>query len=259
MRIFAEWADMYPLVSRLPPHLLSLRPPVTAAVAAAAVAECTRPRRPALSSPQQRARDHMSRDLIPHRLLRRHGSTWPGDDHANCRGMGRHVSPRFPITPTYICFLLDLCCSCCCYCCCRGVHTATPPDLKSPFRHVRRGCPRLYSHRGASAAAVLLSFRRVTTLPSYSHFFTIGEFRRRWYSPPCSTSGLRCASRSRLVFIISTSSSRARLCSNILALEAASEPTFFLQSVRKPHATCPTPRQYMDRWFGCLDYWPPAR
>ena len=100
MRIFAEWADMYPLVSRLPPHLLSLRPPVTAAVAAAAVAECTRPRRPALSSPQQRARDHMSRDLIPHRLLRRHGSTWPGDDHATFRAMGRHVSPRFPISPT---------------------------------------------------------------------------------------------------------------------------------------------------------------
>ena len=60
--------------------------------------------------------------------------------------------------------------------------------LKIPIRYERRGCPRLYSHRGASAAAVLLSFRRDTTLPACSHTFTIGKFRRWWYSsPPCNT------------------------------------------------------------------------
>ena len=51
--------------------------------------------------------------------------------------------------------------------------------LKTPRHYARRGCPRLYSHRGALAAAVLPSFRWDTTLPACSHaFFTIGKFRR---------------------------------------------------------------------------------
>ena len=45
MRLFAEWADMFPLVSRFPPHLFSPRLAAVAVAAAAAVAECTRPRR----------------------------------------------------------------------------------------------------------------------------------------------------------------------------------------------------------------------
>ena len=62
--------------------------------------------------------------------------------------------------------------------------------LKSPSRYARRGCLRLYSHRGASAADTPPSFRRDTTLPACSCAFIIGEFRRWWYSsPPCSTSG----------------------------------------------------------------------
>ena len=84
------------------------------------------------------------------------------------------------------------CCSCCgrC-CCCRGVHTATPCDLKSPIRYARRGCPRLNSHRGASAAAVLASLRRDTALPACNYAFT-GKFRRWWYSSPlCCTGGGR--------------------------------------------------------------------
>ena len=142
--------------------------------------------------------------------------------------------PSFPITPTSAFSSTYCSCCCCCRCCCRGVHTATPCDLKSPFRYARRGCLRLYSHRGASAAAVLPSFRRDTTLPACSYaFFTIEKFRRWWYSgPPCSTFGgwrlsppdPTCAPRSMLVFV-STSSSRARPCSDILAHKAAPEPT----------------------------------
>ena len=65
-----------------------------------------------------------------------------------------------------------------------------PCDLKFPIRYARRGCSRLNTHRGASAAAVLASLRRDTTLPACSYAFTIGKFRRWWYSsPPCSTFG----------------------------------------------------------------------
>ena len=99
------------------------------------------------------------------------------------------ISPRFPISPHLLFFYSTSCCSCCC-CCCRGVHPATRRDFKSPFRYARWGWPRIYSHRGASAAAVLPSFRMDTTLPACSHAFTMGEFRRWWYSsPPYSTSG----------------------------------------------------------------------
>ena len=82
-----------------------------------------------------------------------------------------------------------------------------PCDLKSPIRYARRGCPRFYSHRGASAAAVLVSLRRDTTLSACSYAFIIGQFRRWWYSsPPCSTfggrrllpNGLPCAPRSNV-------------------------------------------------------------
>ena len=70
------------------------------------------------------------------------------------------------------------------------MRTATPCELKSPIRYARRGCPRMNSHRGASAAAVLPSLRRDTTLPACSYAFTIRKFRRWWYSsPPSSTSG----------------------------------------------------------------------
>ena len=70
------------------------------------------------------------------------------------------------------------------------MHTATPCDLKSSIRYARRGCPPLYSHRGALAAAVLPSHRRDTTLPACSYAFTIGKFRRWWCSsPPCSAFG----------------------------------------------------------------------
>ena len=72
------------------------------------------------------------------------------------------------------------------------MHTVTPCDLKSPVRYARQGCPRLNSHRGASAAAVLASLRRYTTLPACSYAFTIGKFRRWWYSSsPCCTGGGR--------------------------------------------------------------------
>ena len=132
---------------------------------------------------------YMPHDLIPHRPLRRHGSTCPVDDHATSRGMGGRASPRFPISPTSA--FSSTCCSCCwCRCCCRGVHTATPCDLKSPFRYARRGCPRVYLHHGASAAGILPSFHRDTAVPACSYSFTIGQFRRWWYSShPCSTSG----------------------------------------------------------------------
>ena len=65
--------------------------------------------------------------------------------------------------------------------------------------------------------------------------------------------------RARMLAFISTNSSRARPCSNILAHEAAPEPTFrVLYSVRKPRATCSTPGQSTYRWFSCLDYWSPT-
>ena len=51
-------------------------------------------------------------------------------------------------------------------------------------------CIRDSSNRWASAAAVPVSLRRDTTLPACSYVFTIGKFRRWWYSgPPCSTFG----------------------------------------------------------------------
>ena len=126
-------------------------------------------------------RDFASPNNPPGRV---HTAWWP------C-GFSRNVQTCFVVTfpdfPTSA--FSSACCSwCCCRCCCRGVHTATPCDLKSPFRYARQVCPRLLSHRGASAAAVLLSFRRDTTLPACSYAFTIGKFRRWWHSsPPCST------------------------------------------------------------------------
>ena len=120
----------------------------------------------------------------------------------------------------------------------------------------------MYPHRGVSAAPVLPSLRRDTALPARSFAFTIGRFRRWWYSSlPCSTfGGWRSfptgllVPRARMLVFISTSSSRARPCSNILTHEAAPEPTLrVLQSVRKPHATYPTPRQPTYRWLHVLN------
>lgn len=48
IRVYATWADMPPLVSRWPPHLLSPKPPAAAAVAVAAVEVSTRPHRATL-------------------------------------------------------------------------------------------------------------------------------------------------------------------------------------------------------------------
>ena len=50
----------------------------------------------------------MPRNLIAHRPLSYHGSTWPGGDHATFRGMGRHYFSSFPDFPTSAFFLLDL-------------------------------------------------------------------------------------------------------------------------------------------------------
>ena len=41
------------------------------------------------------------------------------------------------------------------------MHTATPRDLQSPIRYARRGCPRLKSHRGASAPCCTGGGRRL--------------------------------------------------------------------------------------------------
>ena len=142
----------------------------------------------------------------------------------------------FPITPTSaFSSTCSCCCCCCCRCCCRGVHTVTPCDLKSPFRSARRGCSRLYSHRGTSAAAVLPSFRRDTTLTACSYAFTIEEFRQWWYSsPPCSTSGgwrliptglLLCLALDASFLLNQLIEGKAL---SIRAHEAAPEPTFFL-------------------------------
>ena len=115
-------AETYQVQQTIYSHLtFSLPPPAAAAAAAAAIVKCARPRRascchagaipccstaaaqhpisslpppPTLSSPQESARDHMPRDLVPHRPLKRHGSTWPGDDQATFRGMSRHVYER---------------------------------------------------------------------------------------------------------------------------------------------------------------------
>ena len=100
---------------------------------------------------------------------------------ATYREMCRHVH--------HICFLLDLLQLLLKLLMRSRSHTATPCDLKSPIRYARRGCPRLNSNRGASAAAVLVSLRRDTTLPACSYAFTIGKFRRCFSSPPCSTFG----------------------------------------------------------------------
>ena len=75
--------------------------------------------------------------------------------------------------------------------------------------------------------------RRDTTLPACSYAFTIGTFRRWWYSsPPCCTAmdAHRTLLVPRLGLCWSSSqpanSSRARPCSNILAHEAAPGPNF---------------------------------
>ena len=96
--------------------------------------------------------------------------------------------PSFPIT---ICFLLDLLqlllllpmlLS-------RSAH-GHAVRLKTPLPLRTARVPMIILPSGGSAAAVLASSGRDTTLPACSYAFTIGKFRRWWYSnPPCSTFG----------------------------------------------------------------------
>ena len=127
------------------------------------------------------------RATLPHLTILTVGCTRLGGRVAS-REMCSHVSPRSPISSTSA--FSSTCCSCCfCRCCSCGIHTATLCDLKSPFCYAQRGCPRSYSDRGTSAAALPLSLRRDTTLPACSYAFIIGEFRRWYSSLPCSTRG----------------------------------------------------------------------
>ena len=62
--------------------------------------------------------------------------------------------------------------------------------LKTPLPLRTARVPMIILPSGGSAAAVLASSGRDTTLPACSYAFTIGKFRRWWYSnPPCSTFG----------------------------------------------------------------------
>ena len=107
---------------------------------------------PLLIFQQQNARGYYAAWLCPTEQPSRQGAHgW-----RPC-GFSRHVQtcfPSFPITPTSAFSSTCCSCCCCCRCCCRGVHTATQCDLKSTFRYAQQGCPRVYSHRGALAAAV---------------------------------------------------------------------------------------------------------
>ena len=137
---------------------------------------------PVLISQQQNARGYYAAWVCPTKQPSRFGvHGW------RPRVLSRNVqtcSPSFPITPTSAFCSTFSSCYYCCRCCCRGVHTATSWNLKSPLHYARRGCPRLYSRRGASTVAVLPSFRRDTTFHSCSYAFTIGKFRR------CGTAAL---------------------------------------------------------------------
>ena len=106
--------------------------------------------------------------------------------------------------------------------------------LKIPHPLHTARVPTIELIHGASAAAVLASLRRDTTLPACSYAF-IGKFRRWWCSsPPCCTGGGRRLMPTGLSLCLAldwsssqpASSSRARPCSNILAHEAAPEPAF---------------------------------
>ena len=115
--------------------------------------------------PAAECRRLLCRVALPHQTTLPVGST-----RLAVTGLIAKCADMFPLVSDYphICFLLDmlqlllllpLLLS-------RSAHGITPCDLQSPLRYVRRGCPRLYSHRGASAAAVFPSFRGDTTLPA---------------------------------------------------------------------------------------------
>ena len=106
--------------------------------------------------------------------------------------------------------------------------------IKSPFRYGQRGCPRLYSHRGASADDVRPSVRGDTALPACSYAFTIGKFRRWWYSSPlCSAfcgwqlipAGLPLCPALDAGLHLNQVLETARPCFNILAHETAPQLT----------------------------------
>ena len=81
---------------------------------------------------------------------------------------------------------------------------------------MHRGCPQLYSYLGASAAALLPTFRRNITLPRCSDAFTIGEFLRWWHSTPAAP-GVGC---------VSEQTPCPRSCSGRRTLAAAVLPSF---------------------------------
>ena len=89
-----------------------------------------------------------------------------------------HAPRRFPITSTSAFSTTSRRSCCCCCCCCRGVHTATPRDLKFPFRYARRWCPRLYSHRRTLAAVPLKRRRLFGIISGVPHHRKHGLRRR---------------------------------------------------------------------------------
>lgn len=171
------------------------------------------------------------------------------------RKLHRHVFPRFANHSPRICFPVRP----------PAAAAAAASAIVDAHGHAarlavspavtRRGCPRLYLYRRTLAAA--LPFLNVieSTAVSASQLYqntpapvvTIGESSDDGGTfPAAPAAGYSCfppdsqgSSRSRLV--ISSSSSRARPCSDIIAHEAVSDPPFlsFLWSVRRPRAICP--------------------
>ena len=110
------------------------------------------------------------------------------------------------------------------------MHTATPCDLKTPFRYIRRGCPRLHSHRGALAAVPLKRRRLHGTISGIPHHRKYGILRRYVHVRR------RCA---LAALMPSPATSFAELCGAIVAVVArrlASE-TPPLRNPRVPGST----------------------
>ena len=146
------------------------------------------------------------------------------------------------------------------------MHTATPCDLKSPFRYARRGCPRLYFHRGASAATVFPasadippSLRADTPSPSESSddggTAVLPVTPSVWLAIDPHRTPLvpraRCWSSSQPAHREQGPDpmfSPTKLLRSLLSYSS-----LFVSSLQSAF----TPRQSTDRWFSCLDYWSP--